>query len=203
MSGIAGGIYAGSTSEQLYFVLEDVDGQPVLGAVAADFDIAYIRQGAAAVSVSLSDLAGPDAPYSSGGIAEVDDALAPGLYRFDPPNVALAAGAQMVIFSVTHATAGVLRGWFALEAERSAVTDVPTAVQNADAYLGRNLATAAAAIGTVPQRSPLSALRRLVNRNRSAAGTLSVYAENDTTVAWTAALTADPDGEPISEVDPA
>jgi hypothetical protein len=84
-----------------------------------------------------------------------------------------------------------------LPAAPAAVSDIPTAVQNADALLGRSIAG-----GANGGRTVTSALRRLRNRVAIAGGTLSVYQENDSTVDHTAAVTTAA-GNPITEVDPA
>lgn len=55
---------------------------------------------------------------------------------------------------------------------------------------------------TVPDRSTLNALRFLRNKWAAASGTLKVYEEDDTTVAWEAALTTASDGV-ITGSDPA
>ena len=47
-----------------------------------------------------------------------------------------------------------------------------------------------------------NALRSLRNRQAIAAGTLTVYQEDDATSAWTAVVTTTA-GNPLSEVDPA
>lgn len=63
--------------------------------------------------------------------------------------------------------------------------------------------TAAGSDGdTVAGRNALQALRALRNRVNVAAGTATVYAEDDSTSAWTAAVTTTA-GNPISQVDPA
>lgn len=67
----------------------------------------------------------------------------------------------------------------------------------ADKILGRSLAT-----GADGGRTVQDALRSLRNRQAIAAGTLTVYQENDTTAAWTAAITTAA-GNPLSEIDPA
>ena len=74
---------------------------------------------------------------------------------------------------------------------------VPTAVQNADALLGRSIAG-----GATGGRTVTSALRKVRNRVAIAAGTMTVYQEDDTTSDHTAAVTTAA-GNPISEVDPA
>jgi hypothetical protein len=83
-----------------------------------------------------------------------------------------------------------------LPASPAATSDIPTAVQNADALLGRNIAG-----GSNGGRTVTQALRRLRNRVVGLAGLLTVYREDDTTSDWTAALTTAA-GDPVSEVDP-
>ena len=75
---------------------------------------------------------------------------------------------------------------------------VPTAVQNADALLNRDMS----AVSDTTARSPLNALRLLRNKYSIAAGTLTVTKENDTTAAWTSAMTTDAAADPITGSDP-
>lgn len=83
-----------------------------------------------------------------------------------------------------------------LPAAPAAVGDIPTAVQNADALLGRSIQG-----GANGGRTVTSALRRIRNRLRIAAGVLTAYQEDDTTPDHTAAVTTSA-GNPISEIDP-
>jgi len=71
----------------------------------------------------------------------------------------------------------------------------------ADGILDRNMATGTDS-GSPTVRTPRQALRALRNRVAVAAGTATVYAEDDSTASWTAAVTTAA-GNPISEVDPA
>lgn len=73
---------------------------------------------------------------------------------------------------------------------------LPTATENADALLNRDMS----AVSDTNARSPLNALRVLRNRS-TAAG--NVYKEDDTTVAWTFTPTTSASAEPITEIDPA
>jgi len=75
---------------------------------------------------------------------------------------------------------------------------VPTATDNADALLNRDMG----AVSDTNARSPLNALRFLRNKFSSAAGVLTVTKENDTDTAWTATLTSDAAAEPIVGIDP-
>lgn len=83
-----------------------------------------------------------------------------------------------------------------LPASPAATGDIPTAVQNADALLGRNIAG-----GSSTGRTVMQALRRLRNKVAVVAGVMTVYQENDSTSDWTAAVTTAA-GNPVSEVDP-
>ncbi len=85
-----------------------------------------------------------------------------------------------------------------IPASPASVSDIPTANQNADALLKRdwNSITGEAA------RSVLNALRFLRNKRAIATTTLTVTKEDDSTTAWTAALTTDSAAEPISAIDP-
>jgi hypothetical protein len=83
-----------------------------------------------------------------------------------------------------------------LPASPAATSDIPTAVQNADALLGRNIAG-----GSNGGRTVTQAFRRLRNRVAVLAGILTVYREDDTASDWTAAVTTAA-GDPVSEVDP-
>lgn len=67
----------------------------------------------------------------------------------------------------------------------------------ADEILNRNLAGG----GSGNTRNIRNSLRALRNRQAIAAGTLTVYAEDDATPAWTAAVTTTA-GNPLSEIDP-
>lgn len=66
----------------------------------------------------------------------------------------------------------------------------------ADAILGRNLAG-----GSDGGRDVTSALRVLRNKSTTSGGTFYVYAEDDSTVAWSATITTG-QGDPITNFDP-
>lgn len=68
----------------------------------------------------------------------------------------------------------------------------------ADRILGRNIAG-----GSSSGRIVKDALRFLRNRFAVSSGTLTVYAEDDTTTAWTATVTGDAAATPIVESNPA
>jgi hypothetical protein len=84
-----------------------------------------------------------------------------------------------------------------LPASPAATADIPTAAQNADKLLGRNLAG-----GSDGGRTVTDALRPLRNKTEIVGSTLTVTREDDTTTAWTAAVTTAP-GDPLTSIDPA
>lgn len=75
---------------------------------------------------------------------------------------------------------------------------VPTANENADALLDRDLSAGADTVS----RSVRNALRLLRNKITIAAGTLTVFKENDSTTAWTAVVGTDAAADPIVSIDP-
>jgi hypothetical protein len=79
-----------------------------------------------------------------------------------------------------------------------AALTIPTATENADALLNRDMS----AVSDTEDRSPLNALRFLRNKWSISGTTLTVTKENDSTSAWTATVTAAPGADPISGSDP-
>jgi hypothetical protein len=80
-----------------------------------------------------------------------------------------------------------------------AISAVPTATENADALLKRDMS----AVTGESARSPLNALRFLRNKWSISGTTLTVTKEDDSTSAWTATVTATPGAEPVTGSDPA
>lgn len=85
-----------------------------------------------------------------------------------------------------------------LPAAPAAVGDIPTALENADALLNRDMS----AVSDTNARSPLNALRFLRNKWAVATGTLTVRKEDDTTAAWTATVSTDAAALPVVGNDP-
>lgn len=81
----------------------------------------------------------------------------------------------------------------------SGLAALPTATQNADALLNRDMS----AVSDTNARTPLNALRFLRNKWSVSGTTLSVTKEDDSTEAWTATVTADSGADPITGSDPA
>lgn len=79
---------------------------------------------------------------------------------------------------------------------------LPTAIENADALLDRNMATGTDS-GSPTVRTPRQALRFLRNKWSVSAGTLTVTKEDDVTASFTATVTTDAAALPIIGNDPA
>lgn len=93
-------IKKGATSQSLYFVLKDIDGNPLsLVYDSASLIASYTLNGAAAVAITLATLASASSSWSSGGFKQVDSTKHPGLHRLDVPNAAL-TGADSVIITI-------------------------------------------------------------------------------------------------------
>lgn len=76
---------------------------------------------------------------------------------------------------------------------------LPTATENADAMLNRDMG----AVSDTNARSPLNALRFLRNKWSISGSTLSVTKENDADTAWTAVVSTTPGADPVTGNDPA
>lgn len=85
-----------------------------------------------------------------------------------------------------------------LPASPAAVSDIPTATQNADALLKRDWTS----VTGEAARSVLNALRALRNKVSISSATVTVTKEDDSTAAWTGAVTTDAAAQPITGIDP-
>ena len=80
----------------------------------------------------------------------------------------------------------------------ASIGDIPTATENADALLNRDMS----AVSDTESRSPLNALRVLRNKVSTSGTTATITKEDDSTTAWTATLTTNAAADPITGVDP-
>lgn len=90
-------IQAGSTSQSINIFIQNAasaQGAGLTGLVynSASLTAYYMLPRAAAVSITLATLAAVTSSWSSGGFKEIDATNAPGWYRFDIPNAAIASG---------------------------------------------------------------------------------------------------------------
>lgn len=85
-----------------------------------------------------------------------------------------------------------------LPAAPAATGDIPTATQNADALLNRDMS----AVSDTNARSPLNALRFIRNKWSISGTTLTVTKEDDATSAWTATVSTSAGADPVVGNDP-
>lgn len=96
-------VLAGSVDVTTYFQLRLIAGTDATGLTIADFDMQYVRTGATPVAkVDAVALAAANTAHTDNRGIEVDATDTPGLYRFDWPDAAFAAGAREVILTIKH-----------------------------------------------------------------------------------------------------
>ena len=83
-----------------------------------------------------------------------------------------------------------------------AALTIPTAIENADALLNRDMATGTDS-GSTTVRTVRQALRFLRNKWSISGTTLTVTKEDDTTSSWTSTLGTTPGVDPVTSSDPA
>ena len=102
-------IIVGKTSQSVNITfLDEINQAEKTGLTfeSAGLAINYSRAGSGRIAVTPVTLAAVDSAYSSGGFKEIDAVNMKGVYRFDIPNAALAAGTSSVKF--TFAVTGCL-----------------------------------------------------------------------------------------------
>lgn len=118
---LAGGIKAGSTSVSISVILRNTsDNTERTGTVAVNLTASYWRQGGSRTNIPVSDLTTLTDPHSDGMWKAVDAANMPGVYRFDVPNAAFAAGADWVVISLKVASTYLFVERYALETKGAA-----------------------------------------------------------------------------------
>lgn len=110
----------------------------------------------------------------------------------------LSGSVGSVTAGVSVAVGGIASTSFAAGAIDAAALAASAGQEIADEVLNRDLAGG----GSGNTRNVRNALRSLRNKAAIAAGTLTVYQEDDATSAWTAAISTTA-GDPISSIDPA
>lgn len=100
------GIVTGSTSFSLpVMLIQAANSLPETGRTATHITAGYMRQGAAPVVITVTDLGAINSAWSSGGWKEADGTARPGSYRFDIPDAAFGTGADWVsIYAKTAAS---------------------------------------------------------------------------------------------------
>jgi len=109
------------------------------------------------------------------------------------------------LLTVTFTNAGAKQVNLQWRVEAKLIDDLndavtaPTALENADALLNRDMS----AVSDTTARSPLNALRLLRNKWSVAGSTMTVTKEDDTTSAWTSTVSSDAAADPVIGSDPA
>lgn len=103
-------VAGGSKNVTLYFAMRQSSGasagQAAIGLTITDFDLQYVRSGAApSTKADATALAAVDSAHADNKGFEVDATNQPGLYRFDFPDAAFVAGVRETICTVKVATA--------------------------------------------------------------------------------------------------
>jgi len=112
------------------------------------------------------------------------------------------AAAVTADVGITQAGADKVWGTAARTLTAPTNLSIPTATQNADALLDRDMSTGVDS-GSPTVRTPRQALRALRNKVDASSPTLTVYKEDDATASWTAALTTDILAAPVTISNPA
>jgi len=170
-------IAPGSTSQSIELYL----GATGLTFATSGLAAYYVRNRASPVAITLVDA--PTPTWVSGGFAEIDSATVPGLYRLDLPDAALLAGVSDVTVVVRGAS-GTNGAVLTITLSSGGLT----AAQTADAILNRKLDSTGDGTDTLNERTVRSALRAMRNKVSVGTGTMSVYKEDDSAVAWTGSL---------------
>lgn len=118
-----------------------------------------------------------------------------------PTGASIAADIQTIDDFLDTEIAAIKAKTDNLPAAPAATGDIPTAPQNADAILARDIGSGSGA-GTLDERTVRSALRFIRNKWSTSGATLTVTKEDDSTTAWTATVTTSAGADPIVGNDP-
>lgn len=207
--------YAAQTNVDLVITTGTVGGTSVVGYVVGSFSIENrstqaIKSDTAAILVDTAEIgaagAGLTALASAANLATVDTVV--DAILVDTAEIGV-AGAGLTALA-TQASVNTIDDFLDTEiaaikaktdlipAAPAAVGDIPTAVENADALLGRNVSGGSSSGRTVKQ-----AFHFIRNRWVVSSGTLTVYDTDDSTSSWTASVTGTAGADPVTASDPA
>lgn len=181
--------------------LDEAGVRAAIGLASANLDtqLAAIKADTAATLIDTAEIGAAGAgltalPWNAAWDAEVQSECTDALNAYDPPTRAeLTTDTNSVLTAV---------GDVPTNAELATALDaIPTATENADALLARDLGSGTNA-GTSEERTVRSALRFLRNKWAIVTGTLTVRKEDDTTAAWTAAVSTTSGADPVTGNDP-
>ena len=165
-------------------------GAPAGASVSAD--LAAVKVDTAATLVDTAEIGAAGAgltalPWNAAWDAEVQSECADALVAYDPPTYA------ELVSLLAAADDSVLAALAALT--------IPTATENADALLARDIGSGSGA-GTLNERTVRAALRFIRNKWSISGSTLTVTKENDSDTAWTAAVSTSAGADPVVGNDP-
>jgi hypothetical protein len=160
----------------------------------------------AQVDIALSDYDGPTKAEMDAGFAglndlssaEVNAACDTALSDYDAPTKAELDAGLAGLNDLDAAGIRTAVGLASADLDTQ-LGALPTATENADALLNRDMS----AVSDSNARTPLNALRFLRNKWSVSGVTLTVTKEDDTTSAWEATLSADASANPVVGSDPA
>lgn len=169
-------VIGGSTDVTTYFAMRlAADGTNATGLTISDFDLQYVRSGATpAAKADAVALAATNTAHTDNRGIEIDATDQPGLYRFDWPDAAFAAGVREVILSVKHTSCFTEHLRVEIDPVGLALTayDAPTADEVADALLDR---TAGVETGLTPRQFFRLATAVLFGKASGLDGATAVY----------------------------
>jgi hypothetical protein len=137
-------------------------------------------------------------PIATGDMAKLDDGNTTGFYTEDI-TISAANGYEHGKTYTIYIVATVDGDQGGISYAFKAINPTPTATENADALLNRDMS----AVSDTTARSPLNALRFLRNKWTLSGTTLSVKKEDDSAEAWNATVTTNAAAEPVTGSDPA
>jgi len=174
-----------STAETITFFVHDSAGAPVTGLTNGSFTKRISKGSGAfgAMTVTITEM--ENGWYSIPLSTSHSDTLG--------------------LLTVTFTNAGAKQVNLQWRVESKLIDDLndavtaPTALENADALLNRDMS----AVSDTTARSPLNALRLLRNKWSVAGSTMTVTKEDDSTSAWTSTVSSDAAADPVISSDPA
>lgn len=164
-----------NTAFRVVFPILDADGDLVTGATGLDSEVSKDQGTFADCTNEATEIA-----------------TASGMYYLDLTSTEMNADCVAVIVKTSSSGA-----------KTTVLVLYPQEAGDANLFADDLLKRDMSAISGESARSPLNALRLLRNKVSISAGTMTVTKEDDSTSAWTAAITATPGADPITAVDPA
>jgi hypothetical protein len=190
----ADAFYASGSSFQVIVTTGTVGGGSIVGHVVNEFTLDRANVGSLKANVITATSINADA-ITAAKIADgaIDAAT------FAASAITSTVLADNAITAAKIASDAITAAKIATGAIDADAVAADAANEIADALLNRDMS----AVSDTTDRSPLNALRFLRNKWALSAGTLTVRKEDDTTSAWTAAVSTDAAAVPVIGSDPA